>query len=89
MENSEQVARDLFSKYGITVGKLEPSGIESSRILSEGEECHAVFFEDGYVHFHVGYGGWRDHLPKDAPRIRVRYMTHRGREISSAEWFSC
>jgi hypothetical protein len=89
MENCERVARDLFARHGITRLRFDPDSRKFSHVLSEGEECHAAFFDGAYVHFHVGYGGWREHLPADAPRIRVRQMTHDGKPIAESEWFSC
>jgi hypothetical protein len=88
-----RIAKQIFADHGFvaegpTFETLEQHP-DQSHVFPNGSECHAVVFENGYVHFHIGKEQWKDLLPDEAPEIRIRYMTHRGIEIARDEWFSC
>jgi hypothetical protein len=89
MVDYENIARDLFARYGLDPGTRTPEPNEMHYEFTAGGECHVVFFEFGRVHFHVGYGAWNGCVPRGAPDIRLRHMEHLGHDVAESDWFVC
>lgn len=93
MHDELGIAKKLFSDRGMVVERPTLKQLEArpdeSYIFRDGSECHALTFGNGFIHFHIGREQWKEHLPSDAPDVRIRYMEFQGEPVAESEWFSC